>query len=110
MNNDVDTSAAFISGIVVGALAGGVLALMFEPVFSGAVRDGRASGVATLRRAIEGRYQELAGRAGVTSELVRGSVDAAVDVFEASAHEVVRSLADRTRSSVGAVERSTARI
>jgi gas vesicle protein len=106
MNNDVDSSAAFISGIVVGALAGSVLALMFEPVFSRAVRDGRISGAAALRRAIEGRYQELAGRDGVTSEVVRGSVDAAVDVFEASALEVVRSLAERTRSSVGASERT----
>lgn len=87
----------FNSGIIVGALVGAGLALLFAPKAGADLRDDLSGSMTSVRDAVARRYRALADRAGVELDNLEARVDQAAAAVESTARDVMDSAAQRRR-------------
>lgn len=91
----------FSAGVVVGALVGAGLALLFAPKPGAELRDDLSGSMASVRDAVARRYQALADRTGVEIENLEARVDQAAEAVESTARGLMESASQHRRRSVG---------
>lgn len=93
--SSTDLTVGFLSGAAIGA----ALALMFAPKSGQAMRQDLSDGVTTLRDAINGYVEQMAERAGVEMDNLKGAVDAATAAVEKRVSSVIDSASDAMHAS-----------
>ena len=107
-NDERDNGAGFATGVLMGALVGAGVALLFAPKAGADLRGDLGESVSSVRDAVARRYRELAQRAGVELENLEEQVENAAETFEANAREMLDSAqqrrSSRSRRSAGATD------
>ncbi len=94
-SSSTDLTVGFLSGAAVGA----ALALLFAPKTGQAMRQDLSDGVSNLRDAINGYVEQMAERAGVEMDHLKGAVDSATAAVEKRVSSVIDSASETMRSS-----------
>lgn len=90
-DDERESGAGFVVGVLSGAVIGAGLALLFAPKAGSALRSEIAESVDSLRDAITTRYEDLARRAGVEIENLHETVDTAAEAIESRARATVQA-------------------
>jgi gas vesicle protein len=84
-----DDGSGFTTGVLMGAMVGAALALLFAPKAGADLRGDLGESVSSVRDAVSRRYRELAQRAGIELENLEEQVENAAESFEANAREML---------------------
>ena len=102
MSRERETSSDLAVGLLSGVVIGAGLALLFAPKTGRAMRRDLSVGVTNLRDAIGTHFEQMAERAGVEFEHLRGAVDTATADVEKKARTVIESAAHAIRNTTDA--------
>lgn len=91
MFNDGLDGTGFTTGVVVGALVGAGVALLFAPKAGDELRSDLNGSMTSLREAVARRYRALAAMAGVELEHLDERVDRVAESIESGARDVLAS-------------------
>jgi gas vesicle protein len=94
------TSAGFALGVMVGALAGAGLALLFAPKPGAQLRGELGESITTMRDAAARRLRNLADQAGAGMADLQSSVGKMKDTVSGAARDAVTAAAEQTRPDV----------
>lgn len=97
MFNDGRDGTGFTTGVVVGALVGAGVALLFAPKAGDQLRSDLNDSMTSLREAVARRYRALAEMAGVELEHLEERVDRVAESIESGARDVLESAGARRR-------------
>jgi gas vesicle protein len=90
----------FSTGMMVGALLGAGLALLFAPKPGAELREDLSGSMSSVRDAVARRYRALAERAGVEIENLEARVDQAAEAVESTARGIMESASQQRRRRV----------
>ncbi len=99
MFNDGRDGSGFTTGVVVGALVGAGVALLFAPKAGDELRSDLNDSMTSLRDAVARRYQALADMAGVELDHLEERVDRVAESIESGARDVLESAGARRRAN-----------
>jgi gas vesicle protein len=88
----------FGTGVVIGALVGAGVALLFAPKAGADLRDDLSGSMTSVRDAVARHYRTLAARAGVQLDNLEERVDQVAEAVESTAREVMDAGQGRNRS------------
>jgi len=91
MFNDGRDGTGFTTGVVVGALVGAGVALLFAPKAGDELRSDLNGSMTSLREAVARRYRALAEMAGVEVEHLEERVDRVAESIESGARDVLEA-------------------
>lgn len=102
--NQRDNGTGFTTGVLMGALVGAGVALLFAPKAGAELREDLGDSVSSVRDAVTRRYRELASRAGVELDDLETQAESAAQSFEASATEMLENAKSKGRRAMGRAE------
>lgn len=91
------TSAGFALGILVGAIAGAGLALLFAPKPGAELRGELGESISSMRDAAARRLRNLADQAGTGMADLHSTVGKMKDAVSGAARDVVAAAAEQVR-------------
>ncbi len=95
--NQRDNGSGFVTGVLMGAMVGAGVALLFAPKAGADLRGDLGESVTSMRDAVTRHYRELARKAGVELEDLEAYAENAAQSFETSANEMLESAKTRVR-------------
>lgn len=92
-----DRENGFGTGVMIGALVGAGVALLFAPKAGAELRDDLSGSMTSVRDAVTRHYRSLAERAGVELENLEERVDQAAEAIESTARDAMDAASQRRR-------------
>lgn len=102
--NQRDSGTGFTTGMLMGAMVGAGVALLFAPKAGYELRSDLGDSVSSVRDAVTRRYRELADRAGVQLDDLEAQAESAAQSFEDGANELLESAKSKGRRAMRQAE------